>query len=477
MIFNSIEFLFFFPLVVVLYWLFKGSLKWQNLLILAASYFFYGWWDWRFLSLIVFSTFCDYIIGIEMHKSFKPRKKKQLLALSISLNLGLLAFFKYHNFFIENFVEAFTLLGGNIEISSLNIILPVGISFYTFQTMSYTIDIYRGQLKPTGDFISFAAFVSFFPQLVAGPIERASNLLPQFYTKRHMTYETCVSGLNDVLWGLFMKIVIADRLAIIVNEVYNSPFEYHGFILVFATILFAFQIYCDFAGYSKIAIGTAKMMGFTLMKNFNTPYFSKSLSEFWSRWHISLSTWFRDYLYIPLGGNRVSRIRWAINLLIVFVLSGFWHGAEWTFIIWGLIHGVFLIIESNIKFNFLPRLQTIINPIFIFGIVCFGWIFFRSNSLNDAIYIIKELFVLENYSISDISFNMIPVIKNTVYPIDVFLSVFLVLFLLTFEKLYSLKFEFTRLPFLIRSAIYTTGVWMIFIVGAFEKNEFIYFQF
>lgn len=479
MIFNSIEFALFLPIVFTLYWFVTNkNLSLQNILIVASSYLFYGWWDWRFLSLILFSTIVDYSVGLKLKTESNQTIRKILLLTSILVNLGLLGFFKYYNFFLENFVTAFQFFGHPINSQGLNIILPVGISFYTFQTLSYTIDVYKKRLEPTKDFIAFSAFVSFFPQLVAGPIERATHLLPQFYTKRVFDYSKAVNGLEQILWGLFKKIVIADRLAIVVNEIYNYPLEYHGLTLILGTILFAFQIYCDFSGYSLIAIGTAKLFGFDLMTNFNTPYLSSSLSEFWRRWHISLSTWFRDYIYIPLGGNRTSKHRWYFNILIVFIISGFWHGAKWTFIIWGAIHGVILVVESFLNGVQIPK-KRVAKPIKIittFIIVCFGWIFFRANTFNDAIYIISDILKFSNYKYSQLSLYVIPVAKNTVYAIDILLSIFFITFLVLVEII-NKDNRFNKLKYRYKLPIYIIAIWTIFILGAFEKNEFIYFQF
>ncbi len=478
MIFNSLDFAVFLPIVFLLYWCLNHHLKIQNLLILCASYFFYGWWDWRFLSLILFSSVTDYLIGLKLSNEKSIIKRKWLLGTSLFTNLGLLGFFKYYNFFLDNFRTAFSFFNLSFNSATLDIILPVGISFYTFQTLSYTIDVYREKIQPTKDFIAFGAFVSFFPQLVAGPIERASRLLGQFSKTRTLSYKNAVNGFNLMLWGLFKKIVIADRLAIVVNEIYNHPQEYHGFTLIIGTVFFAFQIYCDFSGYSNIAIGCAKLFGFNLMTNFKTPYFSKSLSAFWRRWHISLSTWFRDYVYIPLGGNKVNKCRWYFNILIVFVISGFWHGAQWTFIIWGAIHGIFLIIES-IKINqkyFINNWFSVIRVVYVFSIVCFGWIFFRANSLHDALYILENVLTVSNYQLSQLSFYMIPVVKQSVYATDVFLSLFFILLLVASEAL-NLKYPFRCFQFRYKLPFYILLIWSIYLFGAFEKNEFIYFQF
>ena len=336
MFFNSVEFAIFLPVVFFLYWFVTyRNIKLQNFLIVVASYFFYGWWDWRFLSLILFSTLVDYTIGLLLEKENEIKKRKLLLSVSIIVNLGLLGFFKYYNFFIDNFVEVFRFFGHMIDPDRLNIVLPVGISFYTFQTMSYTIDIYREKLKPTSDFIAFAAFVSFFPQLVAGPIERAANLLPQFFKQRVFDKKTSIEGFNQMIWGLFKKIVIADNLARYVDFIFDNYDIQSGFTLILGGIYFAVQIYADFSGYSDIAIGVSKLFGFRLMTNFDFPYFSRDIAEFWRRWHISLTTWFRDYLYIPLGGSRVGK--WAVfrNVMIIFLVSGFWHGANWTLLLGG----------------------------------------------------------------------------------------------------------------------------------------------
>jgi alginate O-acetyltransferase complex protein AlgI len=387
----------------------------------------------------------------------------------------MLFFFKYFNFFVESFYEAFSFFGHSFTHDAIYIILPVGISFYTFQTLSYTIDIYRRQIEPTKDPIAFFAFVSFFPQLVAGPIERASNLLPQFSQKRSLNHLNFIDGMQDILWGLFKKVVIADRLAIVVNEIYNNPSEYQGLTFVLATVLFAFQIYCDFSGYSKIAIGVAKLFGFRLMENFKTPYYALSLGDFWRRWHISLSAWFRDYLYIPLGGNRIKVYR---NLLVTFVISGLWHGASWTFVAWGAIHGVFLILEYSWKQKTSGKSNFVFfRWILTFSIVCFGWVFFRANSIQAAFYIITSILDFSQYSLDQLSLQIVPVDKNTVYSLDIFLSYFLVGILFIIEFIFTLKFNFKSLNFGVKLTAYTLAVVMIYLMGVFDNNEFIYFQF
>jgi D-alanyl-lipoteichoic acid acyltransferase DltB (MBOAT superfamily) len=344
MLFNSIDFALFLPIVFILYWFFiNKNLKLQNILLVIASYVFYGWWDWRFLSLIVFSSFVDYSVGVALSKTNLEHKRKLLLWTSILINLGFLGFFKYYNFFAESFADAFTLFGRHMEPSRLQILLPVGISFYTFQTLSYSIDVYKRKLEPTKDVVAFFAFVSFFPQLVAGPIERATNLLPQFYKKRHFVYAKAVDGMRQILWGLFKKMVIADNCAEYANQIFNNYEDYSGSTLFLGALFFTFQIYGDFSGYSDIAIGTSRLFGFNLMQNFAFPYFSRDIAEFWRRWHISLSTWFRDYLYIPLGGSRGGTWMKVRNTFIIFIVSGFWHGANWTFLIWGFLNALYFL--------------------------------------------------------------------------------------------------------------------------------------
>lgn len=485
MLFNSIDFAIFFPIVFVLYWILSKHLVARNLLILISSYVFYGWWDWRFLFLIAISSIVDYVVGNQLYKTEKLKKRKGLLLISLLVNLGFLVYFKYTNFFIETFVDSFRLFGKELEVSSLNIILPVGISFYTFQTLSYTIDIYRKQLKPTKDILSFFAFVSFFPQLVAGPIERASHLLPQFYKTYKFNYSQVKSGLLLMAFGLFKKMVIADRAAVLVNQVYNNPSDYYGFDVILATVFFAFQIYCDFSGYSEIAIGAARTMGFDLMKNFDSPYLSKSITEFWRRWHISLSTWFRDYVYIPLGGSRNGKYKTYANLFIVFLVSGLWHGAAMTFVIWGAIHGVIIVIEKafykerkqlfktlNIQDNFAHKIIFI--PI-IFMIVCFSWIFFRANSLADSFTLISNIGI-DSFKTSNI-FELGLVKPELI--LCLITIVLLVVFEWTHKKHNMQKFLLKQiLP--VRWSFYLIIIFSILIFGIYGENqvsEFIYFQF
>jgi len=398
MLFNSSDFLIFLPAVFIFYWFIcQRNLKMQNLFILISSYIFYGWWDWRFLSLIAFSTLVDYIVGIKIHHTVSNQKRRYLLWISMLVNLGMLGFFKYFNFFVDSWVDLLHQLGYEATHPwTLHIILPVGISFYTFQTMSYSLDVYRGQIEPTKDFISFATFVSFFPQLVAGPIERASNLLPQILRPRKFEYEKAIQGTRLIIWGMFKKVFIADSLAPEVNQIFANYDQLNGGVLLLGAVYFGFQIYCDFSGYSDIAIGTAKLFGIDLMSNFKFPYFSRNIGEFWRRWHISLSTWFRDYLYIPLGGSKTSSINSLRNIFIIFVVSGFWHGANWTFIIWGLIHAIMyipLFIQgTNRKYlstvagenSLLPSPKEFVQIFITFSLVTLAWIFFRSPSVEFA---------------------------------------------------------------------------------------------
>lgn len=408
MLFNSLDFALFLLLVFIVYWLLQKYLRLQNMVIVIASYVFYGWWDWRFLGLIFLSTLIDFFVGIQLNNSKK--NKHRWLGVSIFSNLGLLLFFKYCNFFIDNFINAFTFFGAKIQPNTLDIILPVGISFYTFQTLSYTIDIYRKKIKPTQDFIAFMAFVSFFPQLVAGPIERATNLLPQFFKRRNFEYADAVNGMRQILWGLFKKVVIADQCAELANFIFENYQAHSGSALVCGAIFFAFQIYGDFSGYSDIAIGTARLFGFNLMENFAFPYFSRDIAEFWRRWHISLSTWFRDYVYIPLGGSRGNTRLKIRNTCIIFLVSGFWHGANWTFIFWGLIHAIYflpLLLSNNnrkntdivAKSHLFPSAKEILQMGFTFSLVVFAWIFFRAETLTDAMDYITHIFKSDLFSL------------------------------------------------------------------------------
>lgn len=452
----------------------REKLKAQNFFILVASYFFYGWWDWKFLGLIFLSSIVDYLLGLEIAKTESPKKRKTLLSLSLLMNLGALGFFKYYNFFVDSFITAFDGIGFDLHASSLNIILPVGISFYTFQTLSYTIDIYRKKIEPTSDVISFFAFVSFFPQLVAGPIERASNLLPQFFKKRTFNYEQAVDGLRQMLFGFFKKMVIADNCAIFVDEIFNSHEVLSGSTLLLGAIYFAFQIYGDFSGYSDIAIGTAKLFGFDLMVNFRTPYFSRDIAEFWRRWHISLSTWFRDYVYIPLGGSKNGVVSSLKNIMIIFMVSGFWHGANWTFIFWGFLNALFFIpllllgrnrknLDSAAQNKFLPSFKEVFQMGSTFLITCVAWVFFRADSLSHAFSYLGYMFDLSLFSAP----------SHTKYLL--YIVPFVIVEWLQREKAHTM--EINHLSPILRKSIYYGLFFIIFFLGYTGEKSFIYFQF
>ena len=478
MLFNSVDFLIFFPTVFLLYWLvFKRNLFLRNVFLIAVSYVFYGWWDWRFLSLIVISSAIDFIVGQRIAQSQEKRTKKSWLLLSILVNLGFLGFFKYFNFFVESFESAFTFAGIPFEGTSLNIILPVGISFYTFQTLSYTLDIYYDRLKPTKDVFSFFAFVSFFPQLVAGPIERARNLLPQFEQLHQPNYQWIRSGLLLMGWGLFKKIVIADRLAIYIDQVYGNVDEVSGLPLFVAILFFAFQLYIDFSAYSDIAIGGARTLGFRLSMNFNRPYLSASFGDFWKRWHISLSSWFRDYLYIPLGGNRTGNTKMIRNLLIVFLLSGLWHGASWNFVIWGGLNGLFIIIFDRwITLKSKTGWKRIFMSLFISAMWAFSLVFFRAETFQDALTVFTNLFngasdlTLYDFGLNEKMFQLVWWV----------LSAF-VLFEIIQENRTGLYDWFYERNFVIRWAVYLFLVGFTLFFGAYGAGlsdaQFIYFQF
>ncbi|APS38794.1 MBOAT family O-acyltransferase [Salegentibacter sp. T436] len=472
MLFNSISYLLFSPLVFTIYWLLKKKLNIQNLFILIASYFFYACWDYRFLVLIIFSTLVDFFVGIQLNKQKTPGKRRYLLAISIFTNLSLLGFFKYYNFFIDSWVEFTSIIGLNINFNTLNIILPVGISFYTFQTLSYTIDIYKQRIKPTKDLIAFSAFVSFFPQLVAGPIERASSLLPQFKKMRNFNFIQARSGIELIIWGLFQKIVIADNCATYVNTIFTNYENLNSLSLILGAVYFAFQIYGDFAGYSNIAIGSARLLGFDLMQNFNYPYFSKNLGEFWRRWHISLSTWFRDYVFIPLGGSRLSRNKTIRNISIVFLISGLWHGANWTFIFWGAIHALFYIpllfvkknthhSRSSISAHFKDFLK--ISGTFI--TICLAWIFFRSPTINTSFDYLKRMFTNMNFQLQYLTIER--------YNIEMMILIILFVGIEWFSQqkeqpIYG-KYRLLKT---------TSILFFILVFGVYsEHSDFIYFQF
>ncbi|MBL7890345.1 MAG: MBOAT family protein [Bacteroidia bacterium] len=481
MLFNSIDFLFFLPLVFLLYWfVFQRKLTYQNILLLVASYFFYSCWDWRFLFLLIFSTLLDYFSGIKIFNSNSLIERKIWLWISITINLGFLAVFKYFNFFIDSFVSLFAQLGFVIDVWALNVILPVGISFYTFHGLSYVIDVYKKRIDVERNFIDYSLFVSFFPLLVAGPIERATHLLPQIKSDRRFDYQLSVDGLRQILWGFFKKIVIADQCAIYANQIFDNSADYTGSTLVLGAIFFAFQIYGDFSGYSDIALGTAKLFGIRLLKNFSFPYFSKDIAEFWRRWHISLSTWFKDYLYIPLGGSRGNLSLKIRNTFIIFIVSGFWHGANWTFIAWGFLNALFIIpsIIFNSNRNNLnivaldrtfPTLREVAMIFVTFSLTTFAWIFFRSPDIKFAFNYVSNIFDVNLFSLPEI------------HPL---ITIALVLFFILIEWFgrrgeFALSDLFIDKPSWIRLSFYYLILISIVVALIYSEgqDQFIYFQF
>ncbi len=480
MLFNSFEYLIFFPIVFTIYWYtFRSDLKVQNLFVLAASFFFYGWWDWRFLSLIILSSLLDFNLGLLIDKNDNEIKKRQFLWISVCFNLGMLGVFKYFNFFIDNFINICAAAGIGVNIPLIEILLPVGISFYTFQTLSYTIDVYNKKMAPCRDWVAFFSFVSFFPQLVAGPIERAKDLLPQFEKKRTFDYALAVDGTRQILWGFFKKVVVADNCAYFVNEIFANYDSYGSTILIIGAVFFAFQIYGDFSGYSDIAIGTAKLLGFSLKQNFAFPYFSRDIAEFWRRWHISLSTWFRDYLYIPLGGSREGKEKSIRNIFIIFLVSGFWHGANWTYIIWGGLNALYFIpqfisktnrnnMEIVAKGRLVPNFKELVSILGTFILTTFAWIFFRSKNISEALSYVSLIFTKHSGEALNLKDN-----------ISMSLTAFFIVVMLLIEwknrqyehGLYSISNNVY-----IRWAIYL--VLSIFIIKYFNTvTNFIYFQF
>lgn len=482
MLFNSFDFALFLPLVFALYWFIPFKrIRTQNGFIVVASYVFYGWWDWRFLGLILLSTLTDYVMGLLLGKATEKKCRKALLWISVGLNLGLLGFFKYCDFFIESFTAAFTFFGAAIQTQTLNIILPVGISFYTFQTLSYTLDVYKRTLEPTKDVVAFAAFVSFFPQLVAGPIERASNLLPQFERERMFDRTKAVDGLRQMLWGLFKKVVIADGCAKYANLIFDQSSDLSGSTLVLGALFFTFQIYGDFSGYSDIAIGTARLFGFELKRNFAFPYFSRDMAEFWRRWHISLTSWFRDYLYIPLGGSRGSAWMKIRNALIVFCVSGLWHGANWTFVAWGTLNALYfipLLVTGKHKQHegtvaegrLLPSLKEGVSMLMTFSLTVLAWVFFRASSIEHALEYLAgifspSLFTYPGYSSMEDSMTTL-----------LLCAVFMLLEWQGRTQQYAIeRLGLTwKRPW--RWAFYSVLILVIFLFGG-EQQQFIYFQF
>lgn len=489
MLFNSIEFLFFFPIVTLIYFLIPQRFRWLHLLI--ASCIFYCAFIPVYILILFFTIIIDYIAGIFIEQA-RGHKRRLFLLLSIVANVGVLAVFKYYNFLIGNMNE---LLSGlhicTHPVPLLNIILPIGLSFHTFQAMSYTIEVYRGNQSAERHFGIYALYVMFYPQLVAGPIERPQNLLHQFREEHPFNYDRVVSGLRLMAWGLFKKMTIADRLAILVNQIYHSPENASGMPVVLATLFFSIQIYCDFSGYSDIAIGAARVMGFTLMKNFNLPYFSKSVSEFWTRWHISLSTWFRDYVYIPLGGNRVNKARWYYNLFVVFMLSGLWHGANWTFIFWGALHGTYLIFghmttayQNRVKeksfLKDIPRLTAFAEIISVFSLTTFAWIFFRAKSFHDAVLVIKHLWgTSRSYFEGSFhyGFNSFKIFYTRTDWIFLAVGMLILFSGEIVQRKHSPNRLIARLHPVVRWSIYYVFLLFILFGRQTGKTQFIYFQF
>lgn len=492
MLFNSTDFFIFFPVVVTLYFLTPFNRRW--IILLLASYYFYMSWKPAYTIILVVSTIVDFLCSRAMgrHDDSQKTKRRPFLYISLLSNLGILLLFKYYNFFNDSARGLAEALNVPYAMPAFELLLPMGISFYTFQTMSYSIDVYHGRIGHERHLGVFALFVSFFPQLVAGPIERAGNLIGQLHQEHDFNYDRVVAGLRRMAWGFFKKIMIADNLALMVNQVYNNPSDFEGISLIIATVFFAFQIYCDFSGYSDIAIGAAQVMGFQLMENFRRPYFSKTISEFWGRWHISLSTWFRDYLYIPLGGNRVLKWRWYYNLFITFLISGLWHGANWTFVVWGALHGmylVFAIITAKQRNALAQRLGLTDNPalykwvqvLTVFVLVCFSWIFFRANTIGDAFYIIRNSFagignMSKIFAGADLNHILFMDQGLKVFSVSV-ISVLVMETVHLFERNGSASRLITSRPAWVRWSFYYAAIIAVLLFGQFGLQEFIYFQF
>jgi D-alanyl-lipoteichoic acid acyltransferase DltB (MBOAT superfamily) len=484
MLFNSFEFLIFLPLVFIGYWFIFNKLKVQNLFIVVVSYLFYGWWDWRFLFLIFLTTILCFASGYGIGLCKEKKIKRLICALNIFANIAILCCFKYFNFFAENLNILFEQFGYKLDWFTIDVLLPIGISFYTFQAISYPIDVYRNKTKVTGDLIAFMAFISFFPQLVAGPIERSTQLLPQFERKRIFNYFEAIYGMRQILWGLFKKIVIADNCAMIANRVFENYTDYSAPVLWFGAIAFAFQIYGDFSGYSDIAIGVARLFGIKLCQNFHYPYFSRDIAEFWRRWHISLNTWFRDYIYIPLGGSRCSTVKVVRNTMIIFLISGLWHGANWTFIVWGAYHGLLflpMILMGKNRKNLgtiangqkLPSLKNLLSILVTFFLVVIGWIIFRSDNIDNAAGYLNSCIthisvVNYNNSLEGIGLTM------------VFSTIVMICLMISIEwtqrfKVFGLQIVEGK-PLLVRWSAYLTLIFFI-IIFAGQQEQFIYFQF
>lgn len=484
MIFTSREFLIFFPIVCGLFFIASHQRRW--LVLLAASYFFYMWWRWEYFVLLLTTTLVAYVTAIQVERQTDPMRKKQIFIAGVMGVLAGLVVFKYTGFLTESINRLLLISETNRQLPILDLILPVGISFYTFQTLSYTIDVYRGQQRAERHFGIFSLYVSFFPQLVAGPIERSTSLLPQFRKQVDFESARVVSGLRLILWGFFKKLVIADNIAPVVDNVYQNPTAYHGLPLIVATLFFAVQIYCDFSGYANIAIGIARVLGFTLMENFRMPYGATSIKEFWRRWHISLSSWFRDYVYIPLGGNKSGQISFSINILIVFLISGLWHGPNWTFVAWGGIHGMALLAQlwtANISRKVFDQqtlpLPDFLKAVLVQGFVCFAWIFFRAENLTDIQYVIENLFVGVSHQILD--FNFWRDFLNSVrIPTHTFVIVSVLSVALYVQHVFAKDTTMTyveRMPQPARWATYFGMIYSILFVGQVDEQAFIYFQF
>lgn len=482
MLFNSLNFALFLPIVFVLYWFIANkSLRIQNLLLLFASYFFYSCWDWRFLFLLIFSTVLDFITGLKMESAKDSFSKKVWFWLSVIINLGFLGVFKYYNFFAESFANALSNIGFQVNFWTLKIILPVGISFYTFHGLSYVIDIYKNRIKAERNFIDYSLFVSFFPLLVAGPIERATHLLPQIISKREFNYSKAVDGMRQILWGLFKKIVIADQCAQFANIIFNSSAHHSGSSNFVGALFFTFQIYCDFSGYSDIALGTARLFGFELLRNFSYPYFSRDIAEFWRRWHISLSSWFKDYLYIPLGGSKGGTWMKIRNTFVIFIVSGFWHGANWTFIIWGLLNALYIMpsiifntnrnyIEIVAKGKIFPSLMELFNILLTFLLTVFAWIFFRAENVKHAFNYISIIF--SNSFFSQLNFNR----KEQTMPIFIFIIFFVMIEWIGRDHQYAIEKIGLKWPKIFRWGFYYLLIIAICYYTGSEQ-QFIYFQF
>lgn len=478
MLFNSIEYLVFLPLVILLYFLLPY--RWRNPMLLVASYYFYMRWKWEFGFLILLTSLANYAAGLMITASRNASARRFWLISALGISLGILFYFKYANFFIDS-LAAFLHAGGfRVSLPALSVILPVGVSFFTFQALSYTIDVYKGEMHKEKSLVDFLLFVSFFPQLVAGPIERASNLLDQFKEDHHFSLQRIITGCRFIIWGLFKKVVIADRLAAYTDVVYGAPEQFGGSTLLLATFFFAFQIYCDFSGYSDMAIGSAHMLGFRLMQNFNLPYLARSISDFWKRWHISLSTWFGDYVYKPMGGNRVSRSRWAFNIMTVFLVSGLWHGANWTFVVWGALHGFYYLVESamavigrrtGLDKRFDDALPwNIVRTAYVFSIVLFAWVFFRANNLDDALLIVQRI-------ATDFSSPLYT--GSSAFDTAVGLALVLLLYIvqvLQYNGIASLYFQPSRIPQVLRWVGYAGTIILVGLLGV-GSEQFIYFQF